>query len=134
MNRSVVLIMTAAVSATAGVVLLIFLERFLRPLSLAAGPSVDTRMRFAEGERDRMLGIAKGMAASASGFLLALLSAVIEGKAAKGLPAWVLVAVLLGAVGFLLLAAAESQASARYMASAIGMNQDPTSEEEVLEW
>lgn len=138
LSQSIAITATAAVSAVLGVVLLVLLQRLLHPLMPTAAIGQAAQLSFAEGERDRMLAISKGMAASASGFLLATLAAVIEGKIAEGLPSWILVATLLGALGLLLLAAAQSQASARYMEGAImalGPKEDtPPPAEERLEW
>ena len=85
-----------------------------------------------------MQSVAKGVAASSAGFLAAVLTAALQGKIADEVSPVTLVLVLLGAVGMLLLAAAQSQASARFMASAVATSQRATAATgnavETLKW
>lgn len=112
-------LVTITLSTATGLGLAVVLVRLLRPVLPPPEIESDVAIRFAEGERDRMQAIAKGAAASAGGFLAAVLTAVIEGKVADQLTPVTLVFVVLGSVGMLLLASAQSQASARYMTRAI---------------
>jgi hypothetical protein len=102
-----------------GLTLAVLIGRALRPAALPQGVDPAAALTFAEGERDRMQSVAKGLAASAGGFFAAVLTAALQGKISDEVSPVTLVLVLLGAVGMLLLAADRSRASARFMAAAV---------------
>lgn len=128
----------AAIATVAGLALAMLLHRALGPSSLPQGVDPAAALKFAEGERDRMQSVAKGMAASSAGFFAAVLTASLKGEISDEVSPVVLVLVLLGAVGMLLLAAAQSRASAHFMASAVLTSQQviapPDDETETLTW
>lgn len=106
-------------STLSAFIVALLLVRVLRSPVLPMGLDPDSSLKFAEGERDRLQAVAKGMAASSSGFLVALITALVAGSISEQASPCDLVCVLLGAVGMLLLAAAQSKASAEYMAAAV---------------
>jgi hypothetical protein len=135
-GQAVALITAGA--TVAGLAIAVLLARVLGPPALPEGVDPAAALKFAEGERDRMQSVAKGVAASSAGFLAAVLTAALQGKIADEVSPVTLVLVLLGAVGMLLLAAAQSQASARFMASAVATSQRATAATgnavETLKW
>lgn len=128
----------AAAATVAGLALALLLRRALRPAPLPLGVDPAAALTFAEGERDRMQSVAKGMAASSAGFFAAVLTASLKGEISEEVSPVALVLVLLGAVGMLLLAAAQSRASAHFMASAVRTSQRvtaaPGDDEETFVW
>jgi hypothetical protein len=120
-----------------GLAIAVLVARALGPVVPPDGVDPAAALKFAEGERDRMQSIAKGVGASSAGFLAAALAAVLQGKIADEVSPGSLVLVLLGAVGMLLLAAAQSRASALFMASTVSPSQateETSSEEQPLTW
>jgi hypothetical protein len=86
--------------------------------SLVDGVDPQFKVTFAESERDRRQSLAKGEAATASTFLLAILTALVEDKISDKLPPFYLLSCVAGIVGMLMLAAQQSRDSAEHFAQA----------------
>lgn len=119
MDASLIGVVVTAISAVAGLGLVLIFVRMLRSPKLPSGVEAAAALKFAEGERDRLQTVAKGVAAASSGFLVALLTALVEGTVADQLPPAAMTLLVLGSIGMLLLAAAQSRATARCMAEAV---------------
>jgi predicted alpha/beta superfamily hydrolase len=118
MGHADVAILTGG-SAVVGLLLSWLMARVLIPATLPADLEPTAALACAEGERDRLQAVAKGMAGSSAAFLVTLLTALIQGKVSTKLDPTTLVGVLLGSIGMLLLAAVQSRTSSRYMVAAV---------------
>lgn len=133
MNTQVAVAVITASAAGVGLAFAALLA-MARPTNLPEDVDPPAALKFSEGERDRMQAVAKGAAASSAGFLTAVLTAALKGEIAKEVSATSLVLVLLGSLGMLLLAAAQSLASARYMAGAVSTYALKPRAQESLKW
>jgi hypothetical protein len=75
------------------------------PVRFQSVPTGDYGGKLVEWERDRSLGVAKGLAGTAAGFLTSLFIAVLKGEITANVSGLSLLGCVLGAVGALLLAA-----------------------------
>lgn len=77
--------------------------RFGQPFTKLAGQIDPQSVEIAGWERDRVMGVAKGFAATSVGFLTSIVTMVLKDEIGEEVSAWVVLGLVFGAVGVLLL-------------------------------